>query len=98
MTACSTLVGQGTATKKKRIGKAKCRTQRRPPARQTPAAEIAAAHAVIVQLRRRQSGFASWMRRIGTRTTAAIIMRAIQNARAGGGAGAGAVCQRRQKA
>src|SRR5688500_20366799 len=97
MTACSTLVGQGTATKKKRIGKAKCRTQRKPPARQTPAAEMTAAHPVMAQLRRRQSGFASWMRRMGTKATAAIIMRAIHKARAGAGDDAGAGCQRRQK-
>ena len=69
--------GHGTATRKNKTGNAKCRNQGVPPASRSAQSVMTTAASDIVQLIRRQSGFATATRRAGRNTAAARNARLI---------------------
>src|ERR1700730_467141 len=83
--ACSNCVGQGTATRKKKTGNAKCHTHGQPPARKIHTIDTVTAMTVSAQLNKRQSGFASATNRIGKKRRALKTTRAIGRTREFGG-------------
>src|SRR3954469_13296066 len=98
MIGCSIPVGHGTATRKKRIGKAKCFSQGRPPARHIKISAKPTTTIEYVQLSGRQSGFATSMSRMGkTRNNNPQARASARGEALLGGCASGRSSQRSQK-
>src|SRR6266702_1897115 len=97
MTTCSIRTGHGTATRKNKIGKAKCRSQARPPIRYRNKSEVPTTTSASPQLNNRQSGFASARKRIGRKSAAHKNITAIAKPVLADAAAAGRLRQRFEK-
>src|SRR6267142_1342504 len=96
MTTCSIRTGQGTATRKNKTGKAKCRNQERPPIRYRNESEMVTTTSASAQPNNRQSGFASARNRIGRKSAAQESIKAIPKVVGPDGTGVGRLRQRFQ--